>query len=170
MPLLSASNKRFVAGYALLVGLPLLALVGNLHLGRKLSAPEAMDGVWEVQRALPSSNECIEPLTGADNLSFTVSQSGGNLVVSTSADPVASTAGQIDGHTVTVASLQLWPRTNSRITKSKCSGSRISLSAMVDSNRPGAMAGELFVDGCPSCTPVKFTALKRTTNAQRRKK
>lgn len=165
--MLSASNRRFVLGYVLLVGLPLLGLIGNLRLGQKLNAPIAVDGAWDVAAISSANGDCTESLAANRNLAFVISQSGRNLVVSSSADPLGSVDGQIEGQVVTTAPLDLSAGTN---TKDRCHDAKLSITASISSAKPAVMAGELSVDGCAYCRPVRFTAVKRLPNDQTEKR
>ena len=46
---MSPTNRNFVMAYIVLVGLPLLGLVGVLRNGRALSAPVSVEGRWTFQ-------------------------------------------------------------------------------------------------------------------------
>src|SRR5690349_18893478 len=111
MPMLAPLKKRFVAGYILLVGAPLLVLMGNLHLGRRLSAPVAVYGVWDIATPISAAWSCFDSPASLKGLALTVTQSGRTLMVSTSSDPSDSVAGEVRGKAVNVPSLHLWPKT-----------------------------------------------------------
>ena len=156
--MLSPSLRKFAIGYVLLVGVPLLGVIGNLHLGRKLSAPIAVDGVWDITiAALLTNDDCAQSLS-ARSLVLAIAQSGNHLLISSSADLMNGVDGQIDGRRVTAASLPLSSGNN----KNRCADTKVSVSADINSTRPVAMDGELSVEGCSACPPLRFTALKRS--------
>ncbi len=75
------SNRNFIIAYILLVGLPILGLVGILKTGRGKSAPISVDGTWTFQAdpsrlaALP----CGKSLATSD---LAISQSGESFTLS----------------------------------------------------------------------------------------
>lgn len=155
--MLSPSLRKFAIGYVLLVGVPLLGVIGNLHLGRKLSAPISVDGVWDITIAALLTNDDCAPSLSARSLVLAIAQSGNHLLISSSADLMNGVDGQIDGRKVTAVSLPLTGNNENR-----CADTKVSLSADIDSTRPVAMDGELSVEGCSACPPLRFTALKRS--------
>lgn len=157
-----SSLRRFAIGYILLVGLPLLGLIGNLRLGHKLIAPISVDGIWDITSIQDANGECAQSVAARD-LAFTIIQSGKHLLISSSGDPMNSVDGQIQGERVTAVSLRLSPENDSG---HSCGNIRLSLSASINSPRPVTMAGALSMDGCSSCPPLRFTALKRSVDNQ----
>ena len=159
----STLNGKFVVGYIFFVGVPLLGLLGVLHLGQRLTAPTSVEGVWEVKTdPTPGQGVCAGSLASGRKVSLAISQSGKNLSVSQLDEPINSVDGVIEGEMVTIASLRV-------PTDNKCSNDQIfSLAATLDTaHNPSGMSGELSVKGCSSCSPLRFTAAKRSFNEPR---
>jgi hypothetical protein len=148
----SSTNLRFILAYTLLVGVPLLGLAGILKAGRNLRAPLAVDGVWKVDAvtAHPQTQSCIQAHAAMDSL-ITISQSGRDLVLTSSKHLTASGSGMIDGTDVSAAfSLPDSPN--------GCGGS-LTLRASVDAKAvPKLMNGTLSFKGCASCPMETFRA------------
>lgn len=158
-----SSFRRFAIGYVLLVGLPLLGLLGGLRLGRNIAAPIPVDGVWNVTAAMRGTDECMQRLQ--HDLTLIIAQSGKYLLISTSFDPSNRVDGELIGEQLMAASLHLnFDNNDNR----KCRNSTFSLSAKLNASRPLAMTGELTADGCSMCRPLRFTAAKQSLDAGRR--
>lgn len=98
---MSANNRNFVLAYALLVVLPLGGLGAVLKLGRHLSAPASVDGVWSVQvdRAQLASFPCGKSLLAAPLNTFAISQSGRSFTL-TENPPRVTAVGTIEDKTL----------------------------------------------------------------------
>src|SRR2546430_13404224 len=79
---MSKANRDFIIAYVVLVGLPILGLVGVLKTGRTLGAPFSVDGTWKLQadavrlQALPCGKSLASP-----DIAMSVSQSGANFTL-----------------------------------------------------------------------------------------
>jgi hypothetical protein len=154
--MLAASNKRFLGGYALLVGGPLLGLAAMLHAGRGLNAPTSVQGVWDIRI---SSLPCAELPQRDKPLAMEVLQSGTHLLLSVPDDPGSSAEGAIESTAIAVPLLAI----HSLQQAIECRQSHpLSLTATVNSvQAPSGMAGVLSIAGCDSCPRLRFTALRR---------
>ena len=68
------SNRNFIIAYILLVGLPVLGLVGVLKTGRGVAAPISLDGTWTLQAdsSRLASLPCGKSLATSDFCDFAV--------------------------------------------------------------------------------------------------
>jgi len=165
---MSRTNRNFVIAYVLLVGLPILGLVGILKSGRNLTAPISIDGVWQLQAdpAQLASMSCGKALGDSSNTTLSISQSGknfslgfGSINPSNGLRSVAS--GVVDGTTLR-ASLPI-PSATSAADGGCGQGRELTLVATVNPKAdPRSLAGTLSINGCPSCTPVEFNAVRQT--------
>ena len=164
--IMTQANQRFVVAYVLLVGIPLLGLLGALRLGRYLTAPTSVDGVWEISEDPEGStpDECAESTDRGRKMALTISQSGSNLVASLSSDSLNTADGQIADNTITIPSLNV---TNPD--KNNCGKGRLfSLVATVSqATSPAKMDGLFVAQGCDSCRSLRFSAVRRSSNGER---
>jgi hypothetical protein len=164
---MSNTNRNFIIAYILLVGLPILGLVGVLKRGRSLTAPISVDGVWQVQAdpvqvaALP----CGKTLAYTPDTALAISQSGRNFTLTLVNGPKSSGSGVLDGTALkaSVVPSAAWSE------EAGCgNGRELSLVATVDpKSDPRSLAGMLSVSNCPSCAPVKFHAVRLATPAKK---
>jgi hypothetical protein len=152
------SNRNFVLAYILLVGLPILGLVGVLKTGRTLKAPISVDGSWQLQ-ADPvrlATLPCGKALTEADT-ALVISQSGKNFILGISNAPKSSGSGVLEGRNLraSIAPSEEWSA------QASCGTNELSLIATVDPNaNPRTLTGNLSVKNCSSCEPVEFRATR----------
>lgn len=167
MNLISPSQRRFLIGYVLLVGAPLLGLMGSLRVGRSLSAPLSVGGTWDVPTIVISTTiDCDKSFADARDLAFVISQSGKYLVLFSSWEPLRVGHGEIEGRQITASSLPFrFDQANNN--NDRCRDSTISLSARVNPTEPATMTGDLFLNGCFSCPALRFTAIKRPRSEKR---
>jgi hypothetical protein len=160
---ISHTNRNFVIAYILLVGLPLLGLVGILRGGRSLTAPFSVDGAWKIESGvsrLPAS-PCGNFLSLVSNAPLSISQSGKSLVV-TLTGGTKTTTGTLDGKTVRA---QFAGTVRSGADKSgaaACGDGSLTLAATLDPlAEPRTLSGTLSIEGCGSCTPLEFHAVRQ---------
>ncbi len=149
-------NRNFVIAYILLVGLPLLGLVGILRSGRSLNAPFSVDGAWKLDAGAthPSPAPCGDFLSSVSNSPVSISQSGASLVIGLGGK---TTTGTIAGKTIKA---QFAGAENPNA--ADCSDRSLALSATLDPlTEPKTLSGRLTVEGCASCAPVEFRAVKQ---------
>ncbi len=156
---MSHTSRNFVVAYILLVGLPLLGLAGVLRTGRTLTAPISVDGVWKIEAVANSVNPqgCAEVASSLANTSAVISQSGKSLVLTFNGPAKTVASGSIGSKTLT-ASINPAPDSSSG-----CSGDQgVSLTATVDpKSEPRVLTGVLSVNGCASCAPIPFHAVRQ---------
>jgi hypothetical protein len=77
----SMFDRRLLIEYLLMVGVPLLLLLGVLQRGRGLSAPSSVDGSWrlEVDGSPGSTSPCEQTLDALDGSVIEITQSGNYL-------------------------------------------------------------------------------------------
>jgi hypothetical protein len=149
------TNRNFVIAYILLVGVPLLGLAGVLRSGRSLVAPFSVDGVWKLEAgAPPAAAPCGDFLSSLSNSPLSISQSGTSLVIGVGGK---TTTGTLTGKTVKA---QFAGAGNPNA--SDCSDRSFALTATLDPLvEPRTLSGQLSVEGCASCPPVEFRAVKQ---------
>ena len=160
---MSRTSRNFIIAYALLVGLPILGLVGILKSGRALAAPISVDGVWKLQTdplrlaALP----CGKTLASSPDAALAISQSGRNFTLNLKDGPKSAASGALDGTSLKASLVPSAPWSE----EAGCgSGREISLVATVDpKTNPRSLEGTLSVSTCLSCTPVEFRAVRVAT-------
>jgi len=141
----------------------LLGLVGVLRSGRSLTAPFSVDGAWKVESVanrLPAS-ACNNFFSSVSNAPLSISQSGKTLVVTLSGTKTA--AGTLDGETIKA---QFPGADRDREDKSgtaACGDSALTLTATLDPlAEPRTLTGTLSVEGCSSCAPLEFRAVRQS--------
>jgi hypothetical protein len=156
---MSHTNRNFVVAYVLLVGLPLIGLAGVLKTGRGLTAPISVDGVWKIDADASrfAAQPCAKTASSLVNASFVISQSGKSLVLTFNNASKTVTSGAIEGKTLTAS---IVPARDSGDTG--CGDQPLALTATVDpKTEPKSLTGMLSVNGCASCTPLEFHALRQ---------
>lgn len=149
---MSRTGRNFVVAYIVLVGLPLLALAAVLRSGRTLAAPISVDGSWKVESSVPTASQSCS-LFSLANSPLQISQSGKNLVVSYG-NAKTTAPGRIDGRNVSAV---LIPDARS------CSGDQsLTLTATVNpESNPRSLTGSIVVNGCSTCAPAEFRAVRQ---------
>lgn len=149
-------HNHLVLAYILLVGLPLLGLFSVLEAGRGLVPLPAISGEWnlELDASPATPGNCLQ-LAGAQREILNISQSGANVVVSFNQAPKMTLTGTLEGN-------HLAGLTSARA--AGCGeGALVRLAATVG-GKPGrhSLDGHLSWEGCASCTPVAFRAVRQT--------
>lgn len=157
----SHPNRNFVLAYILLVGLPIVGLLGVLKSGRTLKAPPSIDGLWQLQAdtsqlaALP----CGKALAQNSDAALAISQSGRNFTLSFTSGPKSVASGVLDGTTVkaSIAPTGDWS------SQENCGRDRhLTLTATLDADaNPRSLTGELSVPDCSECKGVSFHAVRQ---------
>jgi hypothetical protein len=170
---MSKTNRNFVIAYILLVGLPILGLVGVLKSGRNLTAPISIDGVWQVQAdpAQLAASPCGKALASHADATFAISQSGktfllgfGSVNPSNGSRSVAS--GTIDGTTLRAS---LPGNSVASAPDGGCGqGRELTLVATVNPKTdPRSLAGTFSISDCPSCASIEFHAIRLATPSKK---
>jgi hypothetical protein len=93
--------------YLVLVGLPVLGILGLLRVGQTLSAPISLAGTWTAQLSLPD----LDSSTGGPGrhpsqpMVLTITQSGSHVVLMFDDDQRTTLVGKIQGATIDAATL-----------------------------------------------------------------
>jgi hypothetical protein len=152
----SHSKKRLVVSYVLLVGIPLLGVVGVLGVGRRLTAPISVAGTWDF-RIDPSGSEaqsCVAGLGFTRSTVMDISQSGRYLTLTLNSQPKVGLQGTLRGTTVLA-------KFTSPLEASCDRASGLSMTAEIDKAAPRIMSGILKFDGCASCGSANFQAVRQ---------
>jgi hypothetical protein len=161
------NNRNFILAYTLLVGLPIVGLVGVIKSGRKLIAPVSIDGVWNLKvnagslAALP----CGKAIAEASETALAISQSGKNFTLGLTNGPKSSGTGVLNG---TALQASIVPAAEWSAEAGCGNGRQLTLIATVDpKSDPRSLSGSLSVNDCPSCGSVEFRATRQAPPARR---
>ncbi|HJU72220.1 MAG TPA: hypothetical protein VJ717_00630 [Gemmatimonadaceae bacterium] len=144
---------RSALWYLLLVGMPVLALMGVLRLGQGLDAPRAVHGLYAVTYDSATSGPCIANLTSAQPNELTVAQSGTRLDVRVG-DLLL--VGAIAGDSVYAAA----PGKAFRTASCETLDSVAVTAVVVRTGSERALVGQVMFRGCATCAPARFRALR----------
>jgi len=161
------TNRNFVLAYIFLVALPVLGLVGVLKSGRTLSAPFSVDGAWKIGPGADaiSASPCATFLSSVLNAPISISQSGKTLVVVVSGG-ARTTTGTIEGKIIKAEFAAADLPVVDRSATADCGDRGLALTATLDPMaEPRTLDGTLVVEGCGSCAPMKFRAIRQRRNA-----
>jgi hypothetical protein len=153
-------NRNFFLAYAVLVGLPVLGLLGALKAGRKLTAPISIDGAWrlEADSAKLSTLSCGKALAEFSDSALTISQSGTNFTLSFNG-PKSEGAGTLAGTSLnaTFVPSREW------LAQADCGVDRkmILVATVNPDATPRSLTGVLSASNCPTCGAVEFRAVRQ---------
>jgi hypothetical protein len=93
---------RSVLLYLVLVGMPVLGILGLLRVGQKLSAPISLAGPWNAQLSLPSQPDSAagDSLSDPGPILLNISQSGPNLFLAFDDDQKTTLVGKVQDTTI----------------------------------------------------------------------
>lgn len=133
--------------YLLLVGIPVLGVLGVLQLGQGLTAPKAVAGTWTLEAVSPPSGNatCAVLKEAAQAQTLAIEQSGPELMLELGEMRVD---GRIDGNVVRAASAP------------------VSIDASLEPS--GAMRGALSFPSCPASSRLTFTAARQLSQGEGR--
>ncbi len=154
------SNRNFVLAYIFLVALPVLGLVGVLKSGRNLKAPLSVDGTWkiETQSDHASASLCSDLLSAVSNAPLSISQSGPSLLLALNGG-IKTTAGTLDGKTINAS---FAGANTDTANPPNCADRTWTLTATLDPHaEPKTMTGRFSIEGCASCAPLEFRAVRQ---------
>ncbi len=155
-----ALSRRFLIAYVLLVGVPFALLLGVLHFGRNLAAPFSVQGIWGfTENSVDLALSGCQRDSARTDLPMYISQSGQHVVIEF--QPLLKTAavGEIQGTELTAATPS---RAHSAVTSACDASQTYSLTATVDPKaQPPTIAGIFHLDGCASCPPIPFRAIRK---------
>jgi hypothetical protein len=152
-------TRRLVVAYVLLVGLPLILLLSILRTGSHLKAPLSVGGAWTVTADLTpiADTRCKELLENIRQPFINVSQSGTKLIFNLNDRAGTAIPGEIQDATLTMA------QDNALSFTAGCKDPQsIYLKAKVENQGPErTMTGILGFNGCATCAPVSFRAVRK---------
>jgi hypothetical protein len=93
-------KNNLAAAYLLMVGVPVLGLLGILRAGRGLSAPPSVGGEWALS-ADPTVNCANPPGSLQRQLAWSISQSGTQALITLADGHATTLEATIDGATLT---------------------------------------------------------------------
>jgi hypothetical protein len=95
--------------YVLLVGVPVLAVLGVLRVGQQLRSPIFVGGTWNVERSpkTGAASKCSESFILSDRTVLTISQSGSRLLLTLDNENRTTLTGEIRNTTITATTARL---------------------------------------------------------------
>ena len=146
--------------YLVLVGIPILGILGLLQVGQTLSAPISVAGTWNAQLSLPSQLDSAagDPLIHPGPTLLNISQSGPDLLIAFDDDQKTTLVGHVRDMTIDASFF----RDGRAATNSTSSATRtIDFHARVDrQTEPDRLVGVLIFEDGPSRTEVPLTATR----------
>jgi hypothetical protein len=157
-------NSKLIGAYVSLVGLPVLALIGTLRTGRRLTAPPFIGGTWTVEsdmKALAAIPCAAAAIKGPAPV-LAISQSGRYLYVGLGDPADTSLAGSVEGRKIAIRISNA-----TAVAAGLCRpGNPVTLAARIESEKDSAtLIGEITAAGCVDCRPVPFRAFRKTAAA-----
>ena len=148
---------RPVLWYVVLVGVPVVAMLGILRLGERLVAPRAAHGQYSVVFDSTGSGHCLSALVVDQETRLNIAQSGPKLDVTFGA---LELIGTIDGDSVYAAAPT---KDNVLLRAASClTVDTVSVSAALPAK--GAtdthLVGSFLFPGCTTCPSVPFRAAR----------
>lgn len=153
-------TRKLIGTYALLVGLPVLILLGVLEAGRELKAAASISGVWRVDSGFETGvdHACFSNATANQPSTLAIEQSGRFISVSIAPSRLPAASGTIQGNDLRVNAAGGGREGISDLCNDQ---TPYRLSATLERNSGQSMLkGLVAVDGCATCQPVAFTAVK----------
>jgi hypothetical protein len=130
--------------------------VGILKSGRALKAPFSVDGAWKIESRNASTSPCGNLLSSVSSAPLSISQSGKSLVVALSGG-TKTAIGTLDGNIITAKFPSIYESSTAL-----CGDLSLTLTATLDPlAEPRTLSGTLSVDGCASCAPMEFHAVRQ---------
>ena len=153
-------KARLIISYLCLVGVPLLALLGILRVGRSLSAPRSVAGPWYLEANLGNlpNGACRDLLAHVTQPFMTVSQSGANLQVGMNDPEKTILTGTVRGATVTLNARDAG-RWESSIPCSDLRQLHFTATIM-ETQGSRVLQGQFMMGACIECPPIKFRAVR----------
>jgi hypothetical protein len=147
--------------YILLVGAPLLGLLGILRVGERIVPPRHVGGEWVVEPAFAAAARaaCPDLVFPAAGPRLDVSQSGTRAVLTLNDTAAATLDARLDG-----PSLAAGTRRGSAACAGR--GLRLAVTLSPDPQSP-RLEGAATVPGCRSCAPVPFRAARGAATSTR---
>lgn len=140
--------------YVLLVGAPLLGLLGILRAGERIVPPRHVGGAWAAEPAVAAALRaaCPDLVFPAAGPVLDVSQSGTRAVVTLNDSAATALDARLDGDVLTAVT---------EAGSAACGGRGLRLAATLrEDPGPASLDGALSVPGCPSCAPAPLRAAR----------
>jgi hypothetical protein len=156
------SRKKLVAAYVLLVGVPLLGLLGILRAGQRLGAPASVGGTWNLEEDLTplAGSACKGALDNINQPFFTASQSGALLTFTLNNPEQTTLPGSIRQGTVTMGSESSAKDASHDCARPQAIHFQATLSQQ---GLQRLLTGTLTIAGCPDCPALPFRAVRQSS-------
>jgi hypothetical protein len=145
-------KNRLTLGYLVLVGVPLVLLVGTLRAGRVLTAPSAISGNWSIEPVDPQRpGQRIPP-------AMSIYQTGTDLLIAFHDSQKIRLAAKLENGRIAGAVK------HAQIATGEQEATITRMDAAV-AGRFGyrSIEGQFTFGRCQSCAPLRFRATKSTT-------
>ena len=154
------SRTKLIGAYLLLVGAPLLGLLGILRAGQRLAAPVSVGGTWNLQSDLtPLANSgCKATFANVSQPFFSISQSGSRLTFTLNNTEQTTLSGTISENTVIMGS-----ESSALDANRDCAHPQaIRFQAALNQQGPQrTLTGTLNITGCPNCPALPLRAVRQ---------
>lgn len=163
------SKHGLVLTYLVLVGIPLLILMGILHAGAHLIPPIAVGGPWSLDADFDGvgNSPCGALLRSMKQPALDIKQAGNELTLTLNNPERTAIAGALDGSALAATEVQ--PADAGQNGGPTCSGSgAIRIAATVE--RAGdsrSMNGTFSLGDCAACRPISFSGARQTVQQQK---
>ena len=139
--------------YLLLVGLPVLALVGVVRIGERILPPTYVGGTWRVveKNGPPPANACVQSPSGSEPLEVEIIQSGTVLEMTFRSRPPVRASARLHGDTLRTTRLSATP---------SCSVGWMLEARILGADDAARLSGRWTLVGCDSCAAEDFTAIR----------
>lgn len=156
---------RLVIAYLILVGLPVLGVIGVLRVGGTLRPPLSVAGSWRVEQVGQAKGPCADeaPLDHSEPLVLSISQSGSHLSLSFNNKSKARLEGEIQS-----TSLNANSQNGSGVSNpsERETANIIGLQASINQQtEPARLHGTLSFSKCPTEPGVTFLATRQLKSA-----
>ena len=142
---------RTTVVYVLLVGAPLLGLLGILQAGERLVPPRAVGGDWLLDHAPDGAPACLESSPDGEPVTLHIAQSG------TRAELTLRAGARRVGLAARIAGDSLYAAAQAGRGRSACSG--MALHARMDGDSTvRQLVGSIRAGVCPACSAHAFVA------------
>jgi hypothetical protein len=125
--------------YLILVGIPVLGVLGLLQLGEGVTPPVSVGGKWQLQLdSQVACDACSHRVGCNDHPTLTISQSGTHLSLVFDDEEKTTLTGRIDGLAITAKATEL--------------SMEVSLDRQA---KPDHLSGKISFNGCSSSIPLQ---------------
>ncbi len=159
------SRKKLLGAYVLLVGAPLLGLLGILRSGQHLAAPVSVGGTWNLEDNLTplTGSECRAAFANISQPFFAISQSGSLLTFTLNNPQQTTLPGTIRQNTVTMGSELSAEDASPDCTHPQAIRLR---AALGQQGLQRSLIGTFSIAGCSDCPALPFRAVRQSLPAK----